>query len=96
MQNFHESVKSLLARAAALAKTPQEVLDMLNTPMREVRAAIPVRLDNGMLQIFEGYRVQHNNWRGPFKGGIRYAERVDINEVRALATLMTIKTARAS
>ena len=54
---------------------------------------IPVRLDNGDLLVAQGYRVQHNGARGPYKGGIRYHPNADLEEVRALASLMTWKTA---
>ena len=64
----------------------------LEMPDRELSVEVPFRLDNGELESVMGYRVQHNNTRGPFKGGIRYHHHVDINEVRSLATLMTWKT----
>ena len=54
---------------------------------------VPVRLDNGGLIVVRGYRVQHNGARGPYKGGIRYHPTADLDEVRALASLMTWKTA---
>ena len=54
---------------------------------------IPVRMDNGQLRVFYGYRVQHNGVRGPYKGGIRYHPEVDLQEVRSLAALMSWKTA---
>lgn len=66
---------------------------MVRTPDREIRAEVPVRMDDGSLQVFIGYRVQHNGARGPYKGGIRYHPEVDLEEVRALAALMTWKTA---
>lgn len=93
--NPFENAKQQIYRAGGIANLPKELLEMLSTPMREVRVSIPVKLDNGELKIFEGYRVQHNNWRGPFKGGIRYHQDVNIDEVRALATWMTMKTAVA-
>jgi len=65
----------------------------LELPDRELTVEVPFRLDNGELESVVGFRVQHNNTRGPFKGGIRYHEHVDIDEVRSLATLMTWKTA---
>ncbi len=65
----------------------------LLTPRREVQARISVELDNGQLETLVGYRVQHNDARGPFKGGLRYHPEVDLDEVRALASLMTWKTA---
>ncbi len=65
----------------------------LEIPARELKVEIPFRRDNGEIDSVVGYRVQHNNTRGPFKGGIRYHHHVDIDEVRSLATLMTWKTA---
>ena len=64
----------------------------LEIPDRELTVEVPFRRDNGELNSVIGFRVQHNNTRGPFKGGIRYHEHVDIDEVRSLATLMTWKT----
>ena len=64
----------------------------LEMPDRELSVEVAFRLDNGELESVMGYRVQHNNTRGPFKGGIRYHHHVDIEEVRSLATLMTWKT----
>ena len=61
-------------------------------PDRELTVEVPFKMDNGDVNSVVGYRVQHNNTRGPFKGGIRYHQHVDIEEVRALATLMTWKT----
>jgi len=68
------------------------IANALEIPDRELTVEVPFRLDSGNLTSVIGFRVQHNNTRGPFKGGIRYHEHVDINEVRSLATLMTWKT----
>jgi glutamate dehydrogenase (NAD(P)+) len=65
------------------------------TPYREVTVQIPVRLSDGKVHVFSGYRIQHNGARGPYKGGVRFHPEVDIDEVRALASLMTWKTAVA-
>ncbi|MGB0716789.1 MAG: Glu/Leu/Phe/Val family dehydrogenase [Phycisphaerae bacterium] len=70
-----------------------EVRMLLRSPYREVIVQLPVRMDDGRLELFHGYRVQHNGVRGPYKGGIRYHPEVDLNEVRSLAALMTWKTA---
>ena len=70
-----------------------EVRTLICTPDREVRVEIPVRMDDGKLEVFIGYRIQHNGSRGPYKGGIRYHPEADEEEVRALASLMTWKTA---
>ena len=66
---------------------------LMRWPWREMRVEVPVRLDDGRLHVFIGYRVQHNGARGPYKGGVRYHPDADIDEVRALASLMTWKTA---
>ncbi len=70
-----------------------EVRALICTSDREVRVEIPVRMDDGRLEVFIGYRIQHNGSRGPDKGGIRYHPEADEEEVRALASLMTWKTA---
>ncbi|MFM8893666.1 MAG: Glu/Leu/Phe/Val family dehydrogenase, partial [Planctomycetia bacterium] len=80
-------------RAADLLDLSDSVRRLLVTAQREVQVQIPVELDSGELATFIGYRVQHNNARGPMKGGLRYHPRVDLDEVRALASLMTWKTA---
>ena len=62
-------------------------------PKREIVVEIPLRKDDGRFVTFQGYRVQHNDARGPFKGGLRYHPTVDLNEARTLAQLMSLKTA---
>jgi glutamate dehydrogenase/leucine dehydrogenase len=69
------------------------IIEVLKNPKRELSVNFPVRMDDGSIRVFTGYRVQHNESRGPFKGGIRYHQQVDIDEVRALAAWMTWKTA---
>ncbi len=66
---------------------------VLSTPKRVLTVSCPVRMDDGKIQVFTGYRAQHNNARGPFKGGIRYDSSVNRNEVMALAMLQTWKNA---
>ena len=70
----------------------KNIAKALEIPDRELTVEVPFRRDNGEVESVIGFRVQHNNTRGPFKGGIRYHQHVDINEVRSLATLMTWKT----
>ncbi len=72
--------------------TYSEKKDLL-FPFREVTVEVPVRMDNGDIEVFVGYRVQHNGARGPMKGGIRFHPEVDLFEVRGLAALMSLKTA---
>jgi glutamate dehydrogenase len=73
----------------------KSVRDMLRWPMREFRFQLPVRMDDGTIKVFFGFRVQHNDARGPAKGGIRFAANETLDTVRALATWMTWKTAVA-
>jgi glutamate dehydrogenase (NAD(P)+) len=80
-------------RAADQLDLTPNMRRLLLTPKREVQVQIPVELDSGEVGTFIGYRVQHNNARGPMKGGLRYHPQVDLAEVRALAALMTWKTA---
>ncbi|MDH3744580.1 MAG: glutamate dehydrogenase [Acidobacteriota bacterium] len=70
-----------------------QIRTLLKKPFRELKVSVPIRLDNGSTRVFLGYRVQHNGARGPFKGGLRFHPDVDLDEVRALAALMTWKTA---
>jgi glutamate dehydrogenase/leucine dehydrogenase len=71
----------------------KDIIELMKWPARELAVNFPVRMDNGEIQVFHGYRVQHNSSRGPCKGGIRYHPQVSIDEVRALATWMTWKCA---
>ncbi|MEX2261985.1 MAG: Glu/Leu/Phe/Val dehydrogenase [Bryobacteraceae bacterium] len=79
--------------AAERLKLDDGMCKLLRTPVKEVRVAIPVVLDDGRLEVFTGYRVQHSIARGPGKGGIRFAPDVTLDEVRALASWMTWKCA---
>src|SRR5437762_13379791 len=88
-----ESVNAFFDRGAALIHLKDEMYDVLKSSYREVSVQVPVRMDDGRLEVFTGYRVQHNGARGHYKGGIRYHPDADIDEVRALAALMTWKTA---
>ena len=91
--NPFEQVCSFFDRAADHIKLPDDLRGVLRTPWRELTVALPVRMDNGTVRTFIGMRVQYNGARGPYKGGIRYHPRADLDEVRALAALMTWKTA---
>ena len=85
-------LKTMQDAASRLAMNP-EVVELLSSSWREMHAQLPVRMDDRKLRIFEGYRVQHNGARGPYKGGVRFHPKADIDEVRALAMLMTYKCA---
>lgn len=93
--NPFENALSQLARATAVQAFPDAFIRQLSSPNREVRISIPVAMDDGHLEVYEGYRVEHNNARGPYKGGIRFHHDTDINEVKALAFWMTLKCAVA-
>jgi glutamate dehydrogenase (NAD(P)+) len=80
-------------RAAKLIGLEPDLYTFMSYPSREITVYIPVRMDDGSMRIFVGYRVQHNFARGPAKGGIRYAPDVTLDEVRALAAWMTWKCA---
>src|SRR4051812_41554452 len=80
-------------RAAAKLKLDDGICKVLKSPAREITVNIPVMLDDGRIEVFTGYRVQHSIARGPGKGGIRYAPDVNLDEVRALAAWMTWKCA---
>jgi glutamate dehydrogenase (NAD(P)+) len=88
-----EAVNVYFGEAARLIDLDEEMYPILTTTYREISVQIPVRLDNGELVTVRGYRVQHNGARGPYKGGVRYHPQADLEEVRALASLMTWKTA---
>ncbi len=96
MQNPFENALSQLKRATDVQSFPEGFIKQISTPNREVRISIPVVMDNGTLNVYEGYRVEHNNARGPYKGGIRYHQDTDINEVKALAFWMALKCAVAN
>lgn len=88
-----EGVNHFFGKAAVIDQLSEAAMAVLSTTYRELRVQVPVRRDNGALDVLVGYRVQHNGARGPYKGGVRYHPRADLEEVRALASLMTWKTA---
>jgi len=103
--NPFESAMKQLEKAAAVLElgiknkevrtTLRQKLEILRHPQRILNVSIPVVMDNGSIRIFHGYRVQHNNARGPYKGGIRYHHNVSMDEVKALAFWMAMKCAVA-
>jgi glutamate dehydrogenase (NAD(P)+) len=88
-----EAVNRYVDEAARLVDLDDEMYSVLTSTYREISVQIPVRLDSGDVIVARGYRVQHNGARGPYKGGVRYHPTTDLEEVRALASLMTWKTA---
>jgi glutamate dehydrogenase len=91
--NLFETTQAQFDRIAARLGLDRAVCDLLRVPMREHHFSIPVRMDDGRAHIFRGYRIQHNNARGPGKGGIRFHPLETVDTIRALAMLMTWKCA---
>lgn len=91
MSNTFSNVMEQLNRSGKITSIDREVILKLKNPDRFVEAFIPVRMDNGELKIFTGYRVQYDNSKGPYKGGVRFCPEIELSTVKALAFLMTIK-----
>ena len=91
--NPYQNMLNVVDRAASILGYAPSDYETLKYPERELKVAVPVEMDDGTVRIFEGYRVQHSTSRGPAKGGIRYHECVDLDEVKALAGWMTFKCA---
>ncbi len=92
-KNAWMSQSARFEEAAERLNLDEGVRKILSTPTREITVAVPVQLDDGRIEVFTGYRVQHSIARGPAKGGIRYAPDVTLDEVKALASWMTWKCA---
>jgi glutamate dehydrogenase (NAD(P)+) len=90
---FFQDAFSQLESAGTTMKMDPNVLERLKYPKRALQVSVPVRLDDGTVKVFEGYRVQHNMTLGPGKGGIRFHPHVNLSETAALAMLMTFKCA---
>lgn len=84
---------SQLTEAAQYSQADPETVERLKVPQQVLTVSVPVRMDDGSLRIFQGFRVRHNDSRGPTKGGIRYHQQVTLDEVKALAFWMTLKCA---
>ncbi|MBS1118037.1 MAG: Glu/Leu/Phe/Val dehydrogenase [Deltaproteobacteria bacterium] len=91
--NLFEIATRQIEKAMALIGLDPDVAAILAQPKNEIIVNFPVRLENGKLEIFKGYRVQHNNILGPYKGGIRYHPEANLDEMKALASWMTYKSA---
>lgn len=94
--NPYENVLKVMDEAVSLGDLSTDMYEMIRNPQRELKVYLPIRMDDGTVKVFEGYRVQHSNIRGPFKGGIRFHQNTDLNEVKALATWMSLKCAVAN
>ena len=88
-ESMFEAVLARLDVAAKLMNLSEEVSQVLRNPSRQVKVSLPIMMDNGKVQVFEGYRTVHSTHLGPSKGGIRYAMDVNADEVMALAAWMS-------
>ena len=91
--NPYDNVQSIVRNAASLLGYSESEYEAIIYPERELKVSIPVTMDDGSVRVFEGYRIQHSTSRGPAKGGIRYHQNVNLDEVKALAAWMTFKCA---
>jgi glutamate dehydrogenase/leucine dehydrogenase len=91
--DFYKVIQDYLDRAARVAQIEPYIQTILSQPKNELIVNFPVRMDSGDIRLFKGYRVQHNNLLGPFKGGMRYHPQVALDDVKALAAMMTWKSA---
>lgn len=90
---LYASVQKQFSKAADLMNLDKDIRKILERTSNEIVVHFPVKMDDGSIEVFTGYRVQHNNVLGPYKGGLRYHPMVDLDEVRSLATWMTWKSA---
>lgn len=95
-ESMFEAVLARLDKAAKLMNMSEDVATILRSPIKQVKVSLPVMMDNGKIQVFEGYRIVHSTVLGPSKGGIRYAMDVNQDEVMALAAWMSFKCAVAN
>lgn len=95
MYDPFENVISVMEHAAQVGNIDKTYFEILKNPQRETKVYLPVEMDNGNVKVFEGWRIQHSNILGPFKGGIRFHPDCSLNEIKALATWMTLKCAVA-
>ena len=95
MASTYEKLLTTITEAAKTANLEEDDYISLLSPEREMHVSIPVKMDNGKIKVFSGYRVQHSTLRGPAKGGIRFHQDVNIDEVRSLSAWMTFKCAVA-
>jgi hypothetical protein len=94
--SLYEIAQNQWRHAAELMELEPWIIAILTEPKNEIRMNFPVVMDTGKYRLFKGYRVQHNNILGPYKGGMRYHPQVDIDEIKALASWMAFKCALAN
>ena len=92
----YENVVATMGEAMEVGHIDKTMFEIIKNPQRETKVYLPLEMDDGTVKVFEGYRVQHSNIRGPFKGGIRFHQDCNLSEVKALATWMSLKCAVAN
>jgi glutamate dehydrogenase/leucine dehydrogenase len=90
---FFSTIRGYLDRAAKLIDLPDYIHEILSQPKNELIVHFPVRMDNGQIRLFKGYRIQHSNILGPYKGGMRFHQTASLDDFKALASMMTWKCA---
>lgn len=97
--NYHydpyHNVVNIMKKAMDVGQIDKHMFQIIKNPQRETKVYLPVEMDDGTIKVFEGYRIQHSNIRGPFKGGIRYHQDCSLNEIKALSVWMSLKCAVA-
>jgi len=89
----YQEVRNLIEDAGKKLNLPDDIIEQILEPQRIIEVNFPVKMQSGRFKVFKGFRIQHSNARGPYKGGIRYHEEVNLEEVKILAALMSLKTA---
>jgi glutamate dehydrogenase (NAD(P)+) len=90
---FFKVIQKYIDDGCSVVDVPEHVRTILSQPKNEIIVNFPVRMDDGSIKLFKGYRIQHNNLLGPYKGGMRYHENVTLDDAKALAAMMTVKCA---
>ena len=94
--NPFENVQTVMEEAMEVGGIDRTMFEIIRNPQRETKVYLPVEMDGGSIHVFEGWRVQQSNIRGPFKGGIRLHQDGNLDEGKALATWMSLKCAVAN
>ena len=92
----YENAVKVMEEAMEIGHINKGMFEIIKNPQRETKVYLPVEMDDGSVKVFEGYRVQHSNIRGPFKGGIRFHPDISLSEVKALSVWMSLKCAVAN
>lgn len=96
MYDPYENAVKVMEEAMEIGHINKAMFEIIKNPQRETKVYLPVEMDDGSVKVFEGYRVQHSNIRGPFKGGIRFHQDISLSEVKALSVWMSLKCAVAN